>query len=244
MGDPVALAQNVDADAAPLPSPLQAALDAARAAGASKADPTRWQRIEALARRAEAHQGAMRQLLDARLHALLAELAPPAYAADLPSHDMASGTLPPASPAQALRALRAQLEPVQADAATQNASASTPDASAAPRDLKVVHQHRAAWTQLRAEQRVAQSQTALPDQAGPLNSQLLLHRALTLMRETAPGYLQHFMGQAEALMWLERALAAPAPAAKPAPRGKPAKAPASSARGRPAAKTAGRAARG
>ena len=234
MGDPVALGC---ADAAPQPTPLQAALNAARAAGGPVADPTRWQRIEALARRADAHQGATRQLLDARLQALLAELAPSADVAPAPvpapAQD-AAGDIP--------RALRAQLEPTQDDAATQAASA--PDASAAPRDLKVVHQHRAAWTQLRAEQRVAQSQTALPDQAGPLNSQLLLHRALTLMRETAPGYLQHFMGQAEALMWLERALAAPAPAAKPAPRGKPVKAPASSAKGRPAAKTAGRAARG
>ncbi len=243
MGDPVALGC---ADAAPQPTPLQAALNAARAAGGPVADPTRWQRIEALARRADAHQGATRQLLDARLQALLAELAPSADVAPAPvpapAQDAAGDIPRPASPAQALRALRAQLEPTQDDAATQAASA--PDASAAPRDLKVVHQHRAAWTQLRAEQRVAQSQTALPDQAGPLNSQLLLHRALTLMRETAPGYLQHFMGQAEALMWLERALAAPAPAAKPAPRGKPVKAPASSAKGRPAAKTAGRAARG
>ncbi|MFD1712558.1 DUF2894 domain-containing protein [Ottowia flava] len=231
MGDPVAPVTDDGADMAPQPTPLRAALDAARAAGGPSADPARWQRIEALARRAEAHHGAMRQLLDARLQALLAGAKPPVDAGG----EAAVNAALPASPVQTLRALRAHLEPVRPDAA---------EASAAPRDLKVVQTHRAAWTQLRAEQRVAQSQTALPDQAGPLNSQLLLHRALTLMRETAPGYLQHFMGQAEALMWLERALAAPPPAAKSAPRGKPVKAPASSARGRPTGKTAGRAARG
>ena len=75
------------------------------------------------------------------------------------------------------------------------------------------------------EQRVAEAQTALPDQAGPLNSQLLLHRALALMRETAPGYLRHFMAQAEALMWLEQALEPPAAPPKATPRGKPNKTP-------------------
>ena len=225
MGDPVALGC---ADAAPQPTPLQAALNAARAAGGPVADPTRWQRIEALARRADAHQGATRQLLDARLQALLAELAPSADVAPAPvpapAQDVACDIPRPASPAQALRALRAQLEPTQDDAATQAASA--PDASAAPRDLKVVHQHRAAWTQLRAEQRVAQSQTALPDQAGPLNSQLLLHRALTLMRETAPEYLQRFVPYVDALLWLEQMQAPsvkPAAAARRKPRAKAAK---------------------
>ena len=234
------------ADAAPQPTPLQAALNAARAAGGPVADPTRWQRIEALARRADAHQGATRQLLDARLQALLAELAPSADVAPAPvpapAQDAAGDIPRPASPAQALRALRAQLEPTQDDAATQAASA--PDASAAPRDLKVVHQHRAAWTQLRAEQLAAQSQTALPDQAGPLNSQLLLHRALTLMRETSPGYLQHLMGQAEALMWLEQALAAPSADAKAASRAKAtAKSPKAAPRGRAAGKPGGAATR-
>ena len=99
MGDPVALAQNDGADATHQPTPLQAALDAARAAGNCAADPTRWQRIEALARRAEAHQGATRQLLDARLHALLAELAPSADVAPAPvrAQDAAGDPPPPAS---------------------------------------------------------------------------------------------------------------------------------------------------
>ena len=48
------------------------------------------------------------------------------------------------------------------------------------------------------------------------------------MRETAPGYLQHLMGQAEALMWLEQALATPVLATKTTSRGTATKA---SARG-------------
>ena len=193
-------AQDADGGGEAAPVPLQAMLDAARAAGGTATDPTRWQRLEALARRAEAHHGATRALLAARLQALLAQLAQPA--AD-PGNTPAAVTAPRPSPAEALRALRTPLESVRSDASDTAAPTRSAGASAAPRDLKTVQQHRAAWTQLRAEQRVAQAHTALPDQAGPLNSQLLLHRALTLMRETAPGYLQHFMGQAEALMWLE-----------------------------------------
>ena len=232
------------ADAAPdqaTSPPWQDALDAARAAGGPTADPTRWHRIEALARRTEAHRGATRRLLDARLQTLLAELARPSDATAGPASSTAAETVLPPTPSQTLRALRARLEPTQAESANAAAPAKATDASAAPRDLKTVQQHRAAWTQLRAEQRVAQAHTALPDQAGPLNSQLLLHRALTLMRETAPGYLQHFMGQAEALMWLEQAFAAPAADTKAAPRGKPVKAP---GRERAAGKSGGRAARG
>ena len=209
------------ADAAP------ALLASARARGLPAADPMRWRRIEALARRLAGHQGATRGLLEARLQTLLAELA---AVAERPGPA-------PAAPAAEASPLRALLAPLQAAPPPEAAAADPGATPAAPRDLKVVQQHRAAWTRLRAEQRVAQSQTALPDQAGPLNSQLLLHRALTLMRETAPGYLQHFMAQAEALMWLEQAQAAPAAAA---PRGKATKAP---TRARPAAKPSGRARR-
>lgn len=163
-------------------------LERARVQGLPSIDPMRWRRIEVLARRMAGHRGATLRLLQARLQRLLDELvAAPALQA----------AAAPAPRAQPLRALLARLDDAAPTSALPNAA----------RDLNVVRQHRAAWTQLRAEQRMAQSHGAVPKQAGPLNSQLLLHRALTLMRETSPGYLQHFMGQAETLMWLERSQA-------------------------------------
>lgn len=165
----------------------------------------RWRRIEALARRMAAHDGRTRALLQARLQALRAELASAGEAAAVAP--------PPARPAPPLGALLAAFP------------ASANDDPGAPQDLKVVQRHRAAWTQLRAELRVAQTQSTLPEQAGPLNSQRLLHRALAFMQATAPAYLQQLTAQAEALMWLEHALA-PAPDQA---RDKPAKA---AARGR------------
>ena len=48
----------------------------------------------------------------------------------------------------------------------------------------------------------AQSRAALPENAGPLNSQHLVHRALVLMRELSPEYLEHFVGYIDALQWM------------------------------------------
>ena len=266
-----------DAAAGPAPASVPSPSDQphpllaqARAQDLPTRDPVRWRRIDALAQRAAQHSGATRQLLDARLQALMAEAAMAAAAAapaTAAPRGSTAGTAPaPDAAAQTptLSTLLARLQAgglgAGADSAAaaaaaaaegdERAAATSPTAPLAartsrpPRDLNIVQQHRGAWTQLRAEQRVAQSQTALPDQAGPLNSQLLLHRALTLMRETSPGYLQHLMGQAEALMWLEQALAAPSADAKAASRAKAtAKSPKAAPRGRAAGKPSGGAAR-
>ena len=43
-----------------------------------------------------------------------------------------------------------------------------------------------------------------PADAGPLNSGVLVHRALGLMRSLSPGYLQHFLAYVDALSWLQQ----------------------------------------
>ena len=54
-------------------SALNQWLAQARAQNLPARDPVRWRRIDALAQRAARHSGATRQLLDARLQALIAE---------------------------------------------------------------------------------------------------------------------------------------------------------------------------
>ena len=53
-----------------------------------------------------------------------------------------------------------------------------------------------------------------PENAGPLNSHLLVLRALRQMHQTSPAYLKRFMDYADTLLWLEQADGG----AKPAPR--------------------------
>ena len=45
----------------------------------------------------------------------------------------------------------------------------------------------------------------VPENAGPLNSQHLVHRSLTLMRDLSPEYLNRFMSYVDALSWLDQA---------------------------------------
>jgi len=54
----------------------------------------------------------------------------------------------------------------------------------------------------------------VPDNAGPLNTQRLMHQALSLMGDASPAYLQHFMAHVDALLALEQLGPQPTPARK------------------------------
>ncbi|MET0550203.1 MAG: DUF2894 domain-containing protein [Xanthomonas sp.] len=123
---------------------------------------------------------------------------------------------------------------IDADAAAPSHS---PAASAAARlaapQLPAVEDARRLWTELRSRSQLRQSLQPAPADAGPLNSGVLVHRALALMRTLSPGYLQHFLSYVDALSLLQQlqeagALATPqksgSAAGKPStPRSKPRK---------------------
>ncbi|MBO9873860.1 MULTISPECIES: DUF2894 domain-containing protein [Xanthomonas] len=92
-----------------------------------------------------------------------------------------------------------------ADAAAPSHS---PAASAAARlaapQLPAVEDARRLWTALRSRSQLRQSLQPAPADAGPLNSGVLVHRALALMRTLSPGYLQHFLSYVDALSWLQQ----------------------------------------
>ena len=154
---------------------------------------------QALARRADAHAGAARRVLDDRLAALMAT---PAASRDEPSQaDIAP------SPRGALaelvaHAAREKTSPVLASASKPREAA--PDKAVAS-DQRTVQFFKRTWSRLSADQRLAQARATLPDNAGPLNSHHLVHRSLTLMRELSPEYLERFVGYIDALQWLEQA---------------------------------------
>lgn len=90
-----------------------------------------------------------------------------------------------------------------ADEASRATFAAPAVSSAAP-ELKAVSQYRSTWKRLAADRRLKQALDKVPDNAGPLNTQRLLHEALTVMRDASPAYLQNFMAQVETLLWLEQ----------------------------------------
>jgi len=85
-------------------------------------------------------------------------------------------------------------------------------------EMPLLDDFRAIWAGVSADRQVRQSQEQVHKNAGPLNSNQLVHRALSLMREMSPGYLQQFLSYTDALMWMEQMTAAAAPAAKETPR--------------------------
>ena len=72
---------------------------------------------------------------------------------------------------------------------------------AAPKELAYF---RNTWSKLNAERQLTQALSQAPENAGPLNSHLLVLQSLKAMRETSPDYLRRFMSYVDALLWLDR----------------------------------------
>jgi hypothetical protein len=177
---------------------------------------------EALARRACAHAGEVRRVLDAKLAAMQERFntssATPQGDVQRPS----GAAHPPRGPLADLvdhvarqKAASGPLAPAASRAATT--SRPEPGTAADPKTLQFFQR---TWSRLSADQRLEQSRASLPDNAGPLNSHHLVHRSLTLMRELSPDYLERFVGYVDALQWLEQAneAAAQEAASRPAVR--------------------------
>ncbi|MFJ3459928.1 DUF2894 domain-containing protein [Achromobacter spanius] len=206
----------------------RAVLDAWRASGADRVNPLRFHLIDALDRRAAAYEGAARQRLDERIAGLIA-----AYEGEL------KGAQDVVADADANAGADADA-PQNAESAGPLAGLTAYLGSDDPRDplglraaypeLPLLDEFRALWSRFSADRQVRQSQEQVHKNAGPLNSNQLVHRALSLMREMSPGYLQQFLSYTDALMWMEQMTAAAAPAPKEAPRAGAAK---KSARAKP-----------
>ncbi len=196
-----------------------ATLEGWRERGDDRLDPVRFRFIEALARRAAAHQGEARRILDDKLQRLLL-----AYGEDLekrrdapvPPAKLKRDDSPDASPLAGLLDHIAQHAAPEGE--VPSVGEAVPGLLAAPRELKTLGYFRSTWSRLSADRRLTQSLAAVPENAGPLNSHQLVHRALTLMRELSPEYLHRFMSHVDALLWLDRANASSASPAAEAPR--------------------------
>ncbi|SDQ64545.1 Protein of unknown function [Pseudoxanthomonas sp. CF385] len=178
--------------------PLTAQLQAWRSQGADRADPARFDILQALAARMRTQEGEARRLLEARLAGLMRTYSealaqrPTAVPATERGSDAAAG----------LRALVATL---------QARAGGVPDPEAPPMAPAMLTEARDTWAQVRTDSQLRASLHDLPGDAGPLNSGMLVHRALHLMRAVSPGYLQHFIAYADTLSSLEQLQQAVAP---------------------------------
>ncbi len=197
-------------------SPSSHALHALRARGAERFDPVRFRFIEAFARRAADHRGAARRVLDDKLTRLVeayerdatAEATQPASGDTSCDTSSRIDAAPPRGALAQLVDLIGRRAVAPAEGPGIDARQAPPSANATGHAASLEHDAlpylRQTWARLSVEQRLAQSRSALPDNAGPLNSHHLVHRALTSMRELAPTYLDRFIAYADALLWLEQ----------------------------------------
>ena len=170
---------------------VEAALTTWRAQTAPTLPATQVFFIEALARRAAQHEGETRQHLNQKLLQALSTIS--LHSPDAAAPSTTTEAAPPSNTAiNALTTLRQQLE----------AQATTPARTAwrTQNDTSL----RATWSALHAQQRVTHALASKPPQAGPLNSEQLVHRALLLMREVSPAYLRHMVATVDVLCWGEQ----------------------------------------
>jgi hypothetical protein len=156
-------------------------------------DPVGWHYTEQLLQRASEATGLTRDLLQAKLEQALSELTARFDAAQL------SG-LPAAEPTAALPSPLAQLlqEMTRTTGATQPIQPNAWRAES-PR----IQQFRKQLGQISVQKQVSQAMAQAPQNAGPINSHMLVLRSLGLMREASPDYLGRFMVYLDTLLCLD-----------------------------------------
>lgn len=193
--------------------------------GAEQLDPLRLHQLQALARRASAHQGRVRQLLDAKLALAITAFSDRLVGmAQSPQGRVRSKT---ASPLPSLLPVgegataelgtlalpqRSSLAELAADLAKLTAARSAGDVTENPGtaatgllpELAATNYFRNTWSRLSTEKRVTQAIAQAPKNAGPINSHQLVLRSLALMRELSPDYLNRFTAYADALLSLDQ----------------------------------------
>jgi hypothetical protein len=214
------------------PDTPQERLLALRREGAPTLDPLRWRFIEALAQRLPAQDGAVRELLAARLDAALLAYGQ-RWAAARPANVPAAGDAPalapgatpsrtrrkPAPPAPAGGPLAGLQRHIEAARAQRLAQAPAQAERDGPAEMASVSAFRETWSRYHTETQVAQAVVRGPENAGPLNSHMLVVQTLERMDAISPDYLRRFLSHVDTLRWLDAAVAGlPAPRET---RGKP-----------------------
>jgi len=202
------------------PADVEAAIDDLRAQGLPTLDPAGFHHLQNLARRTTELQGSARRFLDARLaqalqraRGRLAAVSPAAAGcrAAEPAGERAAAVqvIAPLSPVSPLALLTRELHALhqapgeELAAAAQHAGGEREARRAPAGELRALRAFKSTWWHLRDEQRLAQALAAVPPNAGPLNTQRLVLRALQHMRECSPGYFHRFLSHLETLQWLQ-----------------------------------------
>ncbi len=174
---------------------LDTEMERLRLAGAAGVDAVQWHYIETLAARSRNQSKQAQALLQAKLQAALTHL----------DMRMAAANQSPAEPAAAITPspMTLLLQEMAPPPATLSGKASFLEAH---RESPRVQQFRKQLRKISVQKQVSYAIAQAPQNAGPINSHILVLRALGLMRELSPDYLQRFVAYVNTLMVLENAV--------------------------------------
>lgn len=185
--------------------------------GANPWDPVRFHYIEVLARRHEAAEGLVRQVLADKLRHAVSDYAeqvkraPHAAKGAVRSAGTPSIVKPSCPPLARLNRYIESRTQGEADDSTASSSITATtlgNLHGRPHDrpeMKSLRGFRESWSRIAAEQQVDKAVGRGPENAGPLNSHLLVLRSLGLMRDLSPDYLRRFLSHLDCLLWLDQA---------------------------------------
>jgi hypothetical protein len=212
---------------------IWAELASLQQAGAAKFDPVHMHYLQALAKRAVAHQGKVRRVVDGKLAQALTTFkdrftqarsdAEHLIATVTPQHPKTAAKLQPLLDTGDFKGVRqcvAKLESTEprpslgdlarlmAQHAPEPVDAGLEGmlsgvASLRP-ELKTTRYFRDTWSRLSVEKRVTQALHLAPKNAGPINSHSLVLRSLALMRDISPDYLNQLTSYVDTLLCLDQ----------------------------------------
>ena len=174
------------------------AVQSLRLMDASRFEPLEMHHIETLHRRACAHNGRVRLILDLKVLQLANVLAIRIAQKQEQVVNLASKA-PAQAAAKTLRDVIYQL----AHAQPEEVQSTTAKDLCLQGELKVASEHRNTWTKLRADTQLSIALEQAPKSTGPINSQTVALRSLALMRDISPDYLSRFITHIETLVHLE-----------------------------------------
>ena len=184
-------------------------LDALRSEGAQRFDPVRFHYLEVLARRLQDAPVEVRRILEGKLNDALKDYAgrlkQRPHAADGDVHQQVSQAVVKAA-CLPLAQLNRHIEQASQHQAGFAGTGRRPGNELADRaEMKSLRGFRQAWARVAAQDQLDKAVGRGPQNAGPLNSHVLVLRSLALMRELSPDYLRRFMSHLDALLWLDQA---------------------------------------
>lgn len=172
-------------------APALPELGALRAAGAARVDAVGWHYIETLAKRTQAQSGPARFLLHAKLQEALQRF----------NARMTTAAQPQGHPELLPSPLATLLQDMGPKTAPPGSAKPAGWSSENPR----IQAFKKQLSQISVQKQVTQAIAQAPQNAGPINSHMLVLRSLGLMRDISPDYLNRFMAHVDTLLCLEEA---------------------------------------